>query len=171
MSRAGKTLLSFLTLMFAFPILSAGQSASESRWVGTWAASPMLADGGFRVHVFAGTTLREIAPLSLGGKQIRIRFTNDFGADPLTIEDAHVGLSDGNSAIRPTSDRHYIRRRKHGKDSAWRCDGLRSGSTGCGAPLRRCSQFLSPAADHARRNLSRLCRPRQLCGKRRRRRI
>jgi lysophospholipase L1-like esterase len=65
----------------------------------------MLADGGFRVHVFAGTTLREIAHISVGGNQIRIRFTNEFGTDPLTIEDAHVGLSDGHTAIRPTSDR------------------------------------------------------------------
>jgi len=64
----------------------------------------MLADGGFNVRPFSGTTLREIVHISAGGAQIRVRFTNAFGTDPLTISDAHVALSSGNAAIQPGVD-------------------------------------------------------------------
>jgi lysophospholipase L1-like esterase len=73
--------------------------------VGTWATAPVLADGGFNVRLLSGTTLREIVHLSVGGARIRIRFTNEFSNDPLTIIDAHVALSAGGSAIKPGSDR------------------------------------------------------------------
>ncbi len=48
----------------------------KPQWVGTWAASPMLADGGYRVHVFSAVTLREIVHISAGGDRVRVRFTN-----------------------------------------------------------------------------------------------
>ena len=61
------------------------QSAQHAQWVGTWAASPMLAVGGFAVRPFAAVTLREVVHISNGGEQIRVRFTNEFGLDGLTI--------------------------------------------------------------------------------------
>lgn len=79
-------------LLLAVCEASSAQSA-EPRWVGTWATSPMLASGGFNVHPFCGMTLREIAHISTGGEQIRVRFTNEFGLDQLMISDAHVALS------------------------------------------------------------------------------
>jgi lysophospholipase L1-like esterase len=80
------------------------QSPEKLQWVGTWAASPMLALGGFGVHPFCATTLREIVHVSNGGEQVRVRFTNEFGSDPLTIGDAHVALSAGGGAIKDGSD-------------------------------------------------------------------
>jgi lysophospholipase L1-like esterase len=59
----------------------------------------MAASGGFAVHPFAATTLREIFHVSNGGRQIRIRFTNEFGLDPLTIADAHIAVSADAGAI------------------------------------------------------------------------
>jgi lysophospholipase L1-like esterase len=64
----------------------------------------MLAEGGFNMHPFSGATLREIVHISVGGAQIRVRFTNAYGLDPLTISDAHVALSAGNGAIQPGID-------------------------------------------------------------------
>jgi lysophospholipase L1-like esterase len=78
--------------------------AQSSQWVGTWATAPMLADGGMNVRVLTGVTLREIAHISVGGPQIRVRFTNAYGNDPLTVADAHVALSAGNGAIQPGID-------------------------------------------------------------------
>jgi lysophospholipase L1-like esterase len=80
------------------------QSANHPQWVGTWAASPMLAEGGFRVHPFASVTLREIVHISNGGQQLRVRFTNEFGLDPLIIGDAHVALSAGAADIQDGTD-------------------------------------------------------------------
>lgn len=44
-------------------------------------------------------TLREIVHVSIGGPQVRIVFTNEFGTDPLTIGAAHVAVSQGATAI------------------------------------------------------------------------
>jgi lysophospholipase L1-like esterase len=81
------------------------QSANQQKWVGTWASAPMLAEGGFRVHPFANVTLREIVHISNGGSQVRIRFSNEFGVDPLTIGGAHVAVSTGGAAIKDGTDR------------------------------------------------------------------
>ena len=44
-------------------------------------------------------TLREIVHVSIGGPQVRVVFTNEFGTDPLTIGSAHIAVSQGASAI------------------------------------------------------------------------
>jgi len=80
-----------------------GSQRLQQQWVGTWATSPFLADG-VNLRLLTGVTLREIAHISIGGSQIRIRFTNEFGIDPLTISDAHVAFSSGGGAIQPGTD-------------------------------------------------------------------
>ena len=94
-----------LALGLAFSLSSNAQTQQQPRWVGTWAASPMLADGGFRVHPFSAVTLREIVHISAGGDRLRARFTNEFGSDPLTIGNAHVALSAGGAGIQAGTDR------------------------------------------------------------------
>jgi lysophospholipase L1-like esterase len=91
-----------IAMVLAFAADAHAQTAPQ--WVGTWATAPMVADGGFNVRPFSGTTLREIVHISAGGAQIRVRFTNAYGLDPLTIADAHVALSAGNAAIQPGAD-------------------------------------------------------------------
>lgn len=92
---------------FASLLVLAGnaQSAQTAKWVGTWAASPMLANGGMSMRPFAAVTLRQIAHISNGGDQVRIRFTNEFGLDGLTISNVHVALSAGGSAIKDGTDK------------------------------------------------------------------
>lgn len=82
---------------------SRAQSTPHAQWVGTWATSPMQADG-INMRLFSSVTMREIVHISAGGEQIRLRFTNEFGVDPLTVTDAHVALSAGGSSIQPGSD-------------------------------------------------------------------
>jgi lysophospholipase L1-like esterase len=45
------------------------------------------------------TTIREIVHVSIGGPQVRVVFTNEFGTDSLTIGAAHVAVSQGGSTI------------------------------------------------------------------------
>jgi lysophospholipase L1-like esterase len=44
-------------------------------------------------------TLREIVHVSIGGPQVRVVFTNEFGTDSLTIGAAHIAVSQGGSTI------------------------------------------------------------------------
>ncbi len=64
----------------------------------------MLVAGGISMRPFAAVTLREIAHVSNGGEQMRVRFTNEFGLDGLTISDAHVAMSAGGTAIKDGTD-------------------------------------------------------------------
>jgi lysophospholipase L1-like esterase len=47
----------------------------------------------------ADATLRQVVHVSLGGKRLRVRFSNAFGAKPLTILAAHLAASAGGAAI------------------------------------------------------------------------
>ena len=58
-------------------------------WIGTWASAPVRAD---ETQSFQGDTLREVVHVSIGGSQVRVRFTNRFGDTPIVITDAAVGL-------------------------------------------------------------------------------
>lgn len=77
---------------------------SGSRWVGTWATASTIAVGSGYMRPLSGTTLREIEHISAGGQQIRVRFSNEFGIDPLTISNGHIAISKGGAQIRAGSD-------------------------------------------------------------------
>ncbi|WP_051898420.1 SGNH/GDSL hydrolase family protein [Sciscionella sediminilitoris] len=78
-------------------------------WVRTWAAAPHAAEdgiGSLEGHPpLAGVTLRQVVRISGGGRLLRVRFTNEFGAAPVTIGAARVGRAAPGGAVRPGSDR------------------------------------------------------------------
>jgi lysophospholipase L1-like esterase len=100
----------FKSLLQGFSVLvlsaavaaSAQASSAQSGWVGTWAASAMPSQG---AKSLTNATEREIVHISQGGDKVRVRFTNEYGTDPLTIAEAHVALSAGGAAIQPGTDR------------------------------------------------------------------
>jgi lysophospholipase L1-like esterase len=94
---------SLAAVIFTAASLSPAQSMPHPQWTGTWATSPMQA-AGFDIRLFSSVTMREVVHISAGGQQIRLRFTNEFGLDPLTVADAHVALSAGGSSTDPGSD-------------------------------------------------------------------
>jgi len=90
-------------------VLSGGP-ASRGAWISTWAASPSLpiadeAQMRMRHLEFGNQTVRQIVHASLGGDSVRVRFSNVFGAEPLKIGGAHIGLSAGEAAVKQGSDR------------------------------------------------------------------
>jgi lysophospholipase L1-like esterase len=75
-------------------------------WVGTWATAIQAIDKPLMPPTppgMADTTLRQIVRVSLGGKQLRVRFSNAFGpwGEGLKINEAHVAVSAGGGAIKP----------------------------------------------------------------------
>ena len=90
----------------------AATAQGTQHWVGTWAAS---AQASFAppAGVFAGPppstsldnqTLRMIVRTSIGGSAVRLRFSNAFGAQSVTLGDVHVALAGDGSAIEAGSD-------------------------------------------------------------------
>lgn len=100
------------TIALIAGILAASPLPAQSvRWYATWAPSPFNAgprprpDSVDRVPTFADRTLRQIVHTTMGGSRLRIRFTNEFGDQPLVIGAAHVALRDTGAAIRPGTDK------------------------------------------------------------------
>src|SRR5262245_13085471 len=86
----------------------AGGSASggAGAWVGTWASGPQLTEPG-NVPPAPGltnSTLRQVVFTSIGGQQLRLRLSNEFGDGPVTMNAVHVARSASGSAIDAASD-------------------------------------------------------------------
>lgn len=97
-------------LAFAAPVLPAG-AAEGGGWIGTWSASPQpiwepdfIAPIGFPRNLW-NQTIREVARVSLGGSQVRVVLTNEYGSQPLVVSEAHVAISDGEAKIKDGTDR------------------------------------------------------------------
>jgi lysophospholipase L1-like esterase len=109
----------FFTLAWVAALLSglvgapapAQQSADSSDWIGTWTASPQpvwSADFFAPVGIpraLRDQTLRQIARVSLGGDQVRVVISNEYGDRPLVVGAAHVALAGDGVATLPGSDR------------------------------------------------------------------
>ncbi|MGC1105177.1 MAG: SGNH/GDSL hydrolase family protein [Candidatus Acidiferrales bacterium] len=54
---------------------------------------------------FSNQTVRMIVRASIGGKELRVRFSNAFGSTAVTIGDAHLTLAGSGAAILPGTDR------------------------------------------------------------------
>lgn len=87
-----------------FALVSAAFSwpsmAQTQHWVATWGASPDSTG-----QAFAGQTLRQLARISIGGQQVRLRFSNEMGAQPVVIGSAHVAISQSGASIQQGTDR------------------------------------------------------------------
>jgi lysophospholipase L1-like esterase len=65
--------------------------AAERRWVASWAAVPTTVPP-TPPQVLNNQTVRHVVHLSVGGDQLRVRLTNEFGDTPLRIGEVHVRL-------------------------------------------------------------------------------
>ncbi|MER5265655.1 SGNH/GDSL hydrolase family protein [Actinosynnema sp. NPDC002837] len=84
---------------------TAAAASPRPTWVGAWATSPTTVPASDTTS-FEDQTLRQVVHLSVGGGTVRVRLSNEFGAEPLVIGEAHVARrAGGGSAIEPGSDR------------------------------------------------------------------
>jgi lysophospholipase L1-like esterase len=77
--------------------------ASADHWLGTWAASPQ-SDG----STFSDKTLRQIVHTSIGGASVRIRLSNAFGNQPLSVDNLHIAERTSGSSIAPATDKSLL---------------------------------------------------------------
>lgn len=83
--------------------------AADGHWVATWGTAPQLTEPGNLPPVpLANSTLRQFVRTSIGGKHLRVRFSNNYGTDSVTINAASLALapssaSSGNGDIFPST--------------------------------------------------------------------
>lgn len=77
-----------------------GRDSGASPWFSAW-AGPQQDPGATASTFAAGTTVREPVWSTLGGNQVRVKFSNLFGAAPLVIGAASVALRSTGEVVVP----------------------------------------------------------------------
>lgn len=101
--------LSFLMIVtISLAAVAAAGSESSERWVGTWAASQQLVE---RHNLppepgLAYNTLRQVVRVSIGGDQLRLKLSNQYGISELEIESVHIAQSAGGHRIVPETGKY-----------------------------------------------------------------
>jgi lysophospholipase L1-like esterase len=86
-------------LTFAFVSVVFGTSvhalADDPHWVGTWGCGIQLTEPRNLPSSpgLAGNTLRQIVHSSIGGKQLRLHFSNAFGTGAVEMKSVHIALN------------------------------------------------------------------------------
>ncbi len=92
----------FVACLFSVLSLAAVAAEEGKHWVATWGVSPFafLAFGNAAPPApFVNQTLRQKLRVSVGGEQVRIRFSNELGTAPLVIGGASVAIADKESGV------------------------------------------------------------------------
>src|ERR1700679_1777774 len=82
--------------MLPLPILS-----QQPQWIATWASSSEAADPDPDEALLnlSGQTVRERVRISLGGSQIRLQFSNEYGNSSLLLGGVSVGIARSNTDV------------------------------------------------------------------------
>ena len=110
LSSKSNWLATLITVFFVGGVQSTIRAA-EGHWITSWACGPQLTEPGNLPPVpLANSTLREFVHATVGGKILRVRFSNAYGTDSVNIKSAHIALSAGagsagNADINPATDK------------------------------------------------------------------
>lgn len=93
-------------LAVGWPAAAGPKPTPSPHWVATWACSPQTTEEANLppAPAFADTTLRQVVHVSLGGRTLRVRFSNAFGATALDLLSARIARPAGAGAIQPGMD-------------------------------------------------------------------
>lgn len=95
--------LLLMSLFISVTNVSATLAAKKSDqvWTGSWATAPQLVEPNNMPPApgLTNNTFRQVLRVSLGGKTIRLRFTNLFSNSPLTLKSVGIAVSKGGSEI------------------------------------------------------------------------
>lgn len=81
------------------------QTSQQSQWVGTWSTSPQLVEPHNMPPSpgLTNNTLRQIVRVSIGGDTLRVKFSNTFSSNPVTLQQVQIAASTGGSSIDPST--------------------------------------------------------------------
>ena len=94
--------------MFAATAALLAQSKPAEHWVGTWATAPQIAASAIPAQTLTaihGQSVRMVVPVTVGGRRVRVRFSNLYGKQPLDIAGAHIAIRKAKAELVAGSDR------------------------------------------------------------------
>jgi lysophospholipase L1-like esterase len=76
-------------------------------WVGTWGTAPQLTESSNMPPSpgLSNNTLRQVVRVSIGGDQVRLKFSNQYGTSPVVMNSVHLAVSTGGSSINTATDK------------------------------------------------------------------
>jgi lysophospholipase L1-like esterase len=80
---------------------NAGSGGSEpDQWVGTWGTSPQLTETSNNPPSpgLANNTFRQFVYVSIGGTELRLQISNEFGDGPVTLSSVHLAAAAGSAS-------------------------------------------------------------------------
>ena len=94
----GLSLLLFTLLLLGF---TKEPPAAGKIWVGSWGTAPQLVEPANMPPApgLTNNTLRQVVCVSVGGKRLRLKFSNAFSKSAVTLKAVQIAVSKGGSAI------------------------------------------------------------------------
>ncbi|WP_291854984.1 SGNH/GDSL hydrolase family protein [Marinilabilia sp.] len=94
-----------LTSLLFIAILAGGCTTEDSaeKWVGSWVTAPQLVEPHNMPPEpgLTNNTIRQIVRVSIGGDELRMKFSNKFSTRPVTMKSVQIAVSEGGSTIDP----------------------------------------------------------------------
>lgn len=84
----------FTTILLLASTLFSTQLHAQN-WVGTWTTAQQIVEPHNLPPApgLSGNSIREIVQISVGGKKLRVKFSNEFGKQPLIINAAEIAIA------------------------------------------------------------------------------
>jgi len=94
-------LCTFFLFGFSTPEGSKQPPVAGKVWVGTWGTARQLVEPNNMPPTpgLSNNTLRQVVCVSTGGKTLRLRFSNEFSKNPVTMHVVQIAVSKGGSLI------------------------------------------------------------------------
>lgn len=105
--RKNNTFLSLLSLILVSLFISSGTLQAKTRWVGTWATAPQLVETHNNPPQpgLTNNSLRQVVRVSIGGKILRVKLSNEHSKSAVTVKSAQVAASKGGGVIDVTTNK------------------------------------------------------------------
>ncbi|MGE9313122.1 SGNH/GDSL hydrolase family protein [Niabella sp. CJ426] len=84
---------------------STTKTVHTGKWVGTWATAPQLVEPNNMPPApgLTNNTIRQVVRVSIGGERLRLRFSNAFSKEPVTMKAVAVAVAREGSVIDPST--------------------------------------------------------------------
>jgi lysophospholipase L1-like esterase len=94
-----------LAILSSLVLLAGACRAAPAPWVGIWAAAPIEEAPAPELLAAPGLVLRQVVRISTGAETVRLRLSNEYGSEPLVLDDVRLAVAAAGGAIRDQTDR------------------------------------------------------------------